>query len=145
MTIKELQKEKIITRKTNADRSKALGTLLDTATKIAKASDREPKDEDIITAAKKNIKILSSTIEQNNLGDLEDKYKAEIIIYKEFLPDMVDEKILENKILEIVSALSDDQKNIKSMGRIIGVIKNEYGDSADMSIVSQIAIKALNS
>jgi uncharacterized protein YqeY len=98
MTIQELQKEKILSRKTDAARSAALGVLLDSAKKIAKAENRDAVESDIVTAAKRNIKALTKTIDEIGTGELVDRYKSEIAVYEEFLPQMVDEATLEHKI-----------------------------------------------
>lgn len=143
MTIKELQKEKIISAKADKIRSTALGIVLDGAKKIAKDENRDATEADIVIAAKRNIKALSKTIDEIGSGELVDKYKAEISVYKEFLPAMVNEATLQTKINEIIASIPEGQRSMKAMGRIIGPIKQEFGDSADMAIVSRLAKAAL--
>lgn len=144
MTIQQLQKEKILSRKTNKIRSATLGIILDSAKKIAKEDNRDATEADIMTAAKRNIKALSKTINELGSGDLVDRYKAEIAVCEEFLPVMVDEATLSYKIKNIVMEMSEDQRNIKAMGRVMGAIKKEYGDAVDMAVVSRIVKKVLS-
>jgi uncharacterized protein YqeY len=138
-----LQKDKILSAKTNKIRSTALGMILDGVKKIMKEEGREATESDFVLTAKRNIKALTATIEQVGTGDLVDNYKAQIEIYKEFLPQMADEATLRSKISDIVSQIPEDQRNMKAMGRVIGPIKKEFGDSADMAIVSKIAKELL--
>lgn len=144
MTIQEMQKEKILTSKTDKGRSLALSMLISTAKKIAKEENRETTEADIVLAAKRGIKSLTSTIEQVKVGPIVEAYKKDVEIYKEFLPKMIDEDVLGKRIAEIVETIPEEERTMKSMGRVIGVIKKEYGDAADMSMVSKITKELLN-
>lgn len=135
MTITEIQKEKILIRKENPDRALAFGNLIDGAKKLAKLENREADNNDIIIVAKKTIKILEKTLNEIGKGMLFDSYQAEIEVCKEFLPEMISEEVLEKKIIFLISDL--ENKSMKEMGNIINLIKQEFGESADMGFVSR--------
>lgn len=67
----------------------------------------------------------------------------EIGIYEEFLPEMATEDDIRRKISNSVASLSEDQRNMKSMGRVVGELKRTFGDSVDMGLASKLIKEAL--
>ena len=140
MNVQELQKAKIMIRREDPFRATVYGGILDVAGKIAKLENREITESDVITGVKKNIKNLSSTIDLVKEGEIVEQYKKEIKILLEFLPEEIDDEILINKIRELTK---DMEKSMKSMGKVIGLVKKEFGDSVDMSKVSKFVKEEL--
>jgi len=103
-------------------------------------------DSETLQVLKKVIKRNQESFEQfskASRNDLAEKEKKEIEIIKEYLP----EEISENEIIEAVkkSITQCDANSIKDMGRVMAEIKKNYGDRADMSIVSKHVKILLNS
>ena len=142
MTIKEIQKERILIKQTFPARSSALEGLLDRAKKLAKADGKEADPSYIITAAKqliktaqKNIEILkTATVDQSSFIQRDEN---EIAIYREFLPEQVSEEKLREAIHEYIDS-SVPQENMKSMGKVMKMVQYTFGDTADRSLASKI-------
>jgi len=103
-------------------------------------------DSETLQVLKKVIKRNQESFEQfskASRNDLAEKEKKEIEIIKEYLL----EEISENEIIEAVkkSITQCDANSIKDMGRVMAEIKKNYGDRADMSIVSKHVKILLNS
>jgi len=138
MNINELKKKKLTLRKTEPFRSGVYSNILDGAGKIAKLENRNMDEKDIISACKKSIKNLSSTIELVKEGDVVDAYKKEVEILKEFLPNMLSNEKMETIIDTIIYEMLEEERTMKNMGRVIGQVKAKCGDTADMSMVSKM-------
>ena len=103
-------------------------------------------DSETLQVLKKVIKRNQESFEQfskASRNDLAEKEKKEMEIIKQYLP----EEISENEIIEAVkkSITQCDANSIKDMGRVMAEIKKNYGDRADMSIVSKHVKILLNS
>ena len=103
-------------------------------------------DSETLQVLKKVIKRNQESFEQfskASRNDLAEKEKKEMEIIKQYLP----EEISENEIIEAVkkSITQCDAKSIKDMGKVMAEIKKNYGDRADMSIVSKHVKILLNS
>tara|TARA_B100000674_G_scaffold453625_1_gene426013 strand:- start:135 stop:608 length:474 start_codon:yes stop_codon:yes gene_type:complete len=97
------------------------------------------KDQEIISILKKMNKQRNDSCEaykKAGRDDLLKKEQDEIAIINNFLPKQMNEeetkKICE-KVIESVGATS-----VKDMGKIMGVLKKEYGDVLDFSKVSNL-------
>ena len=97
------------------------------------------KDQEIITILKKmNKQRNDSCLAYKNAGreDLLKKELEEISIINNFLPKQMNEeetKIICKKVIEKLEA-----KSIKDMGKVMGVLKKDYGDVLDFSKVSNL-------
>ena len=103
-------------------------------------------DSETLQVLKKVIKRNQESFEQFSKAsrdDLAEKEKKEMEIIKQYLP----EEISENEIIEAVkkSITQCDANSIKDMGRVMAEIKKNYGDRADMSMVSKHVKILLNS
>ena len=103
-------------------------------------------DSETLQVLKKVMKRNQESFEQfskASRNDLAEKEKKEIEIVKQYLP----EEISENEIIEAVkkSITQCDANSIKDMGRVMAEIKKNYGDRADMSMVSKHVKILLNS
>ncbi len=95
-------------------------------------------DSETLQVLKKVIKRNQESFEQfskASRNDLAEKEKKEMEIIKQYLP----EEISENEIIEAVkkSITQCGANSIKDMGRVMAEIKKNYGDRADMSMVSK--------
>lgn len=103
-------------------------------------------DSETLQVLKKVIKRNQESFEQfskASRNDLAEKEKKEMEIIKQYLP----EEISENEIIEAVkkSITQCDANSIKDMGKVMAEIKKNYGDRADMSMVSKHVKILLNS
>ena len=103
-------------------------------------------DSETLQVLKKVIKRNQESFEQfskASRNDLAEKEKKEMEIIRQYLP----EEISENEIIEAVkkSITQCDANSIKDMGKVMAEIKKNYGDRADMSMVSKHVKILLNS
>ena len=97
------------------------------------------KDQEIISILKKMNKQRNDSCEaykKAGRDDLLKKEQDEITIINNFLPKQMNEeetKKICQKVIESVGATS-----VKDMGKIMGVLKKEYGDVLNFSKVSNL-------
>ena len=108
--------------------------------KIAsKTREQTLKDQEVIQILKKMTKQRNDSCEaykKARRDDLLEKEKNEISIINNFLPKQMSEEdsiTLCKKIIDQV-----DAKSIKDMGKVMGVLKKDYGDVLDFSKVSSL-------
>ena len=108
--------------------------------KIAsKIREQTLKDQDVIQILKKMTKQRNDSCEaykKAGRDDLLEKEKNEILIINNFLPKQMNEeesKTICKKVIDQVQA-----KSIKDMGKVMGVLKKDYGDVLDFSKVSNL-------
>ena len=108
--------------------------------KIAsKIRDQDLKDQEIISILKKMTKQRNDSCEAYKKAGREDllkKEQEEISIINNFLPKQMSEeesKTLCQNIIKQVGASS-----MKDMGKVMGVLKKDYGDVLDFSKVSNL-------
>ena len=131
MTIKELRIEMMKTKKTNPERAKVLVALLSSAQLIAKEDgNREATSKDIIKAAKKENKMAEQS---KAAGAPFNPLTFEVC--SNFLPKMMADYEVE---LAIESILNNyPEKSMKIMGKVMGQLSKEYGDSLDKGLASK--------
>jgi uncharacterized protein YqeY len=108
--------------------------------KIAsKTREQDLKDQDVISILKKMTKQRNDSCEaykKAGRDDLLKKEQEEISILSNFLPKQMTEeetkKICQNVIKQI------EAKSMKDMGKVMGVLKKDYGDVLDFSKVSNL-------
>ena len=101
------------------------------------------KDQEIISILKKMIKQRNDSCEAYKKAGREDllkKEQEEISIINSFLPKQMSDEETKNICKKVIENLQ--AKSIKDMGKVMGVLKKEYGDVLDFSKVSNI-IKGL--
>ena len=113
---------------------------------------KEEKDKKIELNDSEVIKILKSMIKRNkdsydqfmnaNRQELADKEKKEMNLLNTYLPELLDEVKTEEIVKKVIDEL--DVKSIKDMGKAMGLIKNNHGDTIDMSLVSKYIKKLLS-
>ena len=112
--------------------------------KIAsKVKEGSLKDQEIITILKKMNKQRNDSCEAYKKAGREDllkKEQEEISIINNFLPKQMSDEETKNICKKAIGNLQ--AKSIKDMGKVMGLLKKEYGDVLDFSKVSNI-IKGL--
>jgi uncharacterized protein YqeY len=113
---------------------------------------KEEKDKKIELNDSAVVKILKSMIKRNkdsydqfinaDRQELADKEKKEMSLLNTYLPELIDETKTEEIVKKVIDEL--DVKSIKDMGKAMGFIKNNHGDTIDMSLVSKCIKKLLN-
>jgi len=113
---------------------------------------KEEKDKKIELNDSEVIKILKSMIKRNkdsydqfinaDRQELADKEKKEMSLLNAYLPELLDEVKTEEIVKKVIDEL--DVKLIKDMGKAMGLIKNNHGDTIDMSLVSKYIKKLLS-
>ena len=113
---------------------------------------KEEKDKKIELNDSEVIKILKSMIKRNKDSydqfinaarqELADKEKKEMNLLNTYLPELLDEVKTEEIVKKVIDELG--VKSIKDMGKAMGLIKNNHGDTIDMSLVSKYIKKLLS-
>jgi uncharacterized protein YqeY len=113
---------------------------------------KEEKDKNIVLNDSEVIKVLKSMIKRNkdsydqfmnaSRQELADKEKKEMDLLSTYLPEVLGEVETEEIVKKIITEL--DITSIKEMGKAMGMIKNNHGDTVDMSLVSTLIKKLLS-
>jgi uncharacterized protein YqeY len=113
---------------------------------------KEEKDKKIELNDSEVIKILKSMIKRNKDSydqfmnaarqELADKEKKEMSLLNTYLPELLDEVKTEEIVKNVIDELN--VKSVKDMGKAMGLIKNNHGDTIDMSLVSKYIKKLLS-
>ncbi len=113
---------------------------------------KEEKDKNTVLSDLEVIKVLKSMIKRNkdsynqfmnaNRQELADKEKKEMGLLNTYLPEVLGEIETEEIIKKIITEL--EITSIKEMGKAMGLIKNNHGDTVDMSLVSKLIKKLLS-
>ena len=128
------------------DKVEKLRFILSFITQEEKDKNKELSDSEIIQILKKALKRNQDSYEQFTKAgreDLASKEKEEILIIQNYLP----EEMTEEEIIKIIqeTITSTGATSMKDMGKVIGMIKKNHGDNADMSLVSKHVKSLLNS
>ena len=97
-------------------------------------------DAEILSLLINLIKQRKDSIEQFQKAKRDDLIKneqSEIEIIKEYLPQQKTQEETEKIINEIIS--SNNLENIKDMGKLMSIIKNDYSGEVDLGLVGRIA------
>ena len=113
---------------------------------------KEEKDKNIVLNDSEVIKVLKSMIKRNkdsydqflnaSRQELADKEKKEMDLLSTYLPEVLGEVETEEIVKKILTEL--EISSIKEMGKAMGMIKNNHGDTVDMSLVSTFIKKLLS-
>lgn len=139
MNYKDMLIEKTKIRLTDPLRYDAITMILDGASKRAKTSQREVTEEDLLASVRSEVKNMEKAIEliESKNGDAS-KQKAELEVYKNFLPQMLDASETAVAIAAIIDSSPELTPIKKNMGKYIAKVK-ALSNSAqfDMGIVSK--------
>ena len=128
------------------DKVEKLRFILSFITQEEKDKNKELSDSEIIQILKKALKRNQDSYEQFTKAgreDLASKEKEEILIIQNYLPEEMTEEEIIKIIQETITSIC--ATSMKDMGKVIGMIKKNHGDNADMSLVSKHVKSLLNS
>lgn len=96
----------------------------------------QDEELEVVRREAKKRKESIEIYEKNNRQELADKEKKELVILEEFLPAQISDQELEKLIDESIhrSGVSD----IAGMGKVIALVKNKAGHTADGSRIAQL-------
>ena len=97
-------------------------------------------DNEILSLLLSLIKQRKDSIEQfqkANRDDLIKNEQSEIDIINLYLPQQKSEKETENIVNDLIK--NNNMDSIKDMGKLMGLIKNDYAGEVDMGLVGKIA------
>ena len=137
MNIQELRRTMMLAKKTDPEKSTVLAMLLDATQKLAKADgNRAPEEKDLLAAAKRELKMANQSLEAGiDVGNT-------ITILEVFLPKTKSAEETKTIVEALIATLPE--KNPKLMGKVMGNLKQEYGEELDMGIASQMVKEALS-
>ena len=142
-----IQKDIIqLTKSGQKDKVEKLRFILSFITQEEKDKNKELSDSEIIQILKKALKRNQDSYEQFTKAgreDLASKEKEEILIIQNYLPEEMTEEEIIKIIQETITSIG--ATSMKDMGKVIGMIKKNHGDNADMSLVSKHVKSLLNS
>lgn len=127
------------------DKVEKLRFILSFITQEEKDKNKELSDSEIIQILKKALKRNQDSYEQFTKAgreDLASKEKEEILIIQNYLPEEMTEEEIIKIIQETITSIG--ATSMKDMGKVIGMIKKNHGDNADMSLVSKHVKSFLN-
>ena len=139
--LQKLKASRIVAMKEKDEVAKAiLSCLLSDADSIAKKEQRETTDTDVEKSAKSLLKKLEETLKI--VGDkATDAQKRELVIVKEYAPQMADAAQTEALVRQYLATLSEDELLKKNQGKIMGSLKTLSG--IDMKVASSIVSSLL--
>ena len=97
-------------------------------------------DQEILSLLISLIKQRKDSIEQFQKAGRDDLIKneqSEIDIINLYLPQQKSEKETENIVNDLIK--NNNMDSIKDMGKLMGLIKNDYAGEVDMGLVGKIA------
>ena len=123
--------------------SNLLSTLYAETIMIGKNNgDRVTTEEETVAKIKAFIKNINETLKTIPEGnEKRNDYKNEKYILEKYLPVQLSEEEL-NKIIKEIS--SNYEKSIKSMGKVMGDLKDKYSGKFDGKLASNLVKKILN-
>ena len=101
-------------------------------------------DEEVISVLKKQVKVRKDSIveyEKYSREDLVTSLEQEIEILSKYLPEELSEEAIKSEIEKAFSELNPT--SMKDMGRVMKLLTERIGNSADMSLVSSLVKEKL--
>jgi len=135
ISIKELKKIKIKSRKSNKVLSNAYSSLIANAEAIAKKEQREVLESDLIKVAKSTMKKLEKQLDVV-VGEVHAIYKEEIAILNCLVPMEVTDVELIRTIDEIIKEKS--LSGNRAIGVLMKDLKTLFGDSLNPATASKL-------
>lgn len=84
----------------------------------------------------KQRKESSKTYRDAGREDLAEREDKEIVVIERFMPKQLDASEIEDVVTEVIAKV--DAKDIKDMGKVMGVLKSEYAGQIDMGQASAL-------
>lgn len=102
-------------------------------------------DEEMIGVISSEVKKRRESIVEFEKGGREDlvkKEKSELEILQKYLPEQISEEETKKIVSEVITRTG--AKEIKDMGKVMGIITAQVKGKADMSMVSKIVKESLS-
>lgn len=102
-------------------------------------------DEETLTVIRREVKKRNSSIQEyEKFGKIDtvQDLKHEVAILESYLPAMLSDEEVEKIINEVIETF--ENPDIKSMGKIISLVKEKTNGNADMSKVSALVKERLS-
>lgn len=139
-TLAELNKERLIIRKTDPLRASILGLLIDGATKIAKEQNRQVEEKDIFATALRSAKEVEKDIQLLKEKKMStDDMEKELEIWKEFLPKLLTNGEIKRTVLQTYKEEELIQSNFSKIMKEMKLVEN-----MDMSLLNKVLKEILN-
>jgi hypothetical protein len=109
------------------------------------ASEKELTDTDIELILRKEVKKVKDSIEQfEKMGreDLLKKEELQLEVLQSYLPELMSEEDVERVVEEKIEQLG--AKDMRDMGKVMGVVMKELNGKTDGSTVKSIVEKLLS-
>jgi len=138
---KEKEKRYKFTRQNPAERDLG-GLSKEKQEKLEKES--ALTDEEVLEVISSEIKKRKEAIdlyEKGNRPELAGKEKKEVEILQSYLPEQLSEEEIKKLVVEVIAEVG--AKEIKDMGKVMGIITSQVKGKADMSLVSKIVKESL--
>ena len=147
MSLRDLIEEdyKLSIKKKNPDKTNTL-RLIKSAIKDKDISSRSEStkevisDNEILSLMLSLIKQRKDSIEQfqkANRDDLIKNEQSEIKVINIYLPKQKSEEETEDIVNDLIK--KNNMETIKDMGKLMGLVKNDYAGEVDMGLVGKIA------
>jgi len=145
MLINQIKSDSLIARKARqTDTATLLTTLYSEASMVGKnAGNRESTDQEVSQVIEKFIKNaneIQTILLKNNKNTC--NIVSEIKVLSKYLPQKMSREELENVVKNIIKWLGVE-KSPKQMGKVMNVLKEEYGGTYDGKLASEIVRKEL--
>lgn len=98
---------------------------------------KEPSNDDI-------YQIIKTLIKQNNESlqfdiKCKEKIQNEIVYWEKYLPQTIPSEQITSEIKKII--INNQFNSIKELGKVMKILKEQYGSQVDLSTASSIATK----
>jgi len=130
-------------RKSRSPNLTMLSTIYAEVSMIGKdKGNRETTDSEIFAYCKKTIKNNDVTVKEINKinkvdGELKsEKYSIETDYLQGLLPTEADSELVINRIESIINRTPESERTMRLMGKIMGTLKKEFGDSLNTAKAS---------
>jgi uncharacterized protein YqeY len=123
----------------------AIRNILEKIKKEEVDSKQEPNENMIIKIIAKHAKQLRESISQFKKGnriDLVEKEQKELLIAEKFLPEQLDEKAVQEIVLQVIKELNASQ--MSDMGKVMKGVLDKTKGMADGKIVSNLVRENLS-
>lgn len=131
ISLQELRKTLMDNKKNNPEVAKVYQAILGNAQLIAKEDgNREVESKDIIAGAKKEHKM---GLQSKESGAPYNKFVFEIC--EQYFPKTMNE---DETRMAIENLFRNEEKNQKLMGKYMGILSKEYGDTIDKGLASKL-------
>lgn len=148
LLLNQIKSDQLIARKAKDEKlATLLTTLYSEAANVGKnQGNRDSTDTEVISVVKKFAKNNEQNIEiytKANKTEALEMAKFELSVLEKYLPKSISVEDLKIKIVELINDNNLPKEN-SSMGKIMKLLKELYGDSLDGSVASKVIKETLS-